>query len=196
MAGIDIGWIGIVGGTDTGDDVEQKLTTTFQNIEDELNLLDDKSKHGLLLTAFSLSDQVPTGLGDANKIQIEFGAAQSIPALSLDVLGNITFNEAGVYTIRFEAHYGRAGSTGASLLAFRFLLNGVQGHSPQVAKIDSADVLVAWADSYTIEVAVNDVISMEVMRVLGSDNSGGLYQTDTTEWGVARSATIHIHKVG
>jgi hypothetical protein len=193
---IDIGWIGIVSGTDDGDAVEVKLNDTFQNIEDELNTLEIKSKHGLLLSAFSLASQSPAGLGEANKIQVEFGVAQSTANVSIDVNGNLTFHVAGTYNIRFEAHFGREGSTGASLLAFRVLLNDVQYGNPQVAKIDNADHIQPWADSYTIEAAVNDVMKGELMRVLGSDDSGGLIQTDTTEWGIARSASLQIHKVG
>lgn len=193
---VDIGWTGIVTGTDNGDAVETKLTNTFQNIEDNLNALFTLSEHGLLLAASSSANQLPAGLGAANAIQVEFGAAQSTTEVSVDVNGNITFHEAGTYSIRFAAHFGRAGATGASLLAFRALLNDVQYGDPQVSKLDNADVLLAWADLYTIQANANDVMKGELMRVLGSNDSGGLYATDTAEWGTAKSASIQIYKVG
>lgn len=193
---IDIGWAGIINDSDTGEIVEQKLTNTFQNIENELNILDVKSKHGLLLNAFSAVNQEPTGLGAANAIQIEFGAAQSTPDVSIDALGTVTFHTAGTYTIRFEAHFGRTGSTGASLLAFRAVLNDVQYSNPQVSKLSDADVLLAWADIYTVTVGIGDTMKGFLMRVIGSNDSGGLFTTDTVEWGTAMSASLQVHKVG
>jgi len=193
---IDIGWTGIISGTDNGDAVETKLTNTFQEIEDTLNALFNLAEHGILLATSSSSNQLPTGLGAANSIQVEFGAAQSTTEVSVDVNGNVTFHEAGTYSIRFAAHFGRTGGTGTSLLAFRALLNDVQYGDPQMSKLDNADMLLAWADIYTIQANVNDVMKGELMRVLGSNDSGGLYATDTTEWGTAKSASIQIHKVG
>jgi len=193
---IDIGWIGIVSGTDNGDAVENKLTETFQNIEDELNILNEKVEHGLLLSAFSTVTQEPSGLGATNAIKVSFGNAQSTDEVSVDVNGNVTFHEAGAYQIRFEAHFGRTGTFSESLLAFRVLKNNVQQGNPQVSKLDDGDVLLAWSDTYNITAAANDVMHGEIMRVLGSHNSGGLYATDTQEWGTAASASINIHKVG
>lgn len=193
---IDIGWMGIVSGTDTGDDVEQKLNDTFQSVEDNLNALFVLAEHGLLLASSSSVNQLPTGLGDANAIQVSFGAGASTSDVTVDASGNVTFLTAGTYSIRFAAHFGREGGTGASLLAFRALLNDVQYGDPQVSKLDNADVLLAWADIYTIQAQVNDVMKGELMRVLGSNDSGGLYATDTSEWGTAKSASLQIYKVG
>lgn len=192
---IDIGWTGIVSGVDNGDVVENKLTTTFQNIEDELNLLQDAGKHPLILTAVDATNQLPAGLGVANAIKIKFGAGVATADVTVDALGNVTFNNAGTYIINFIAHFGRSGSTGASLLAFRMLLNGVQVNKPQVSKIDNADVLHAWSSSHVVIAGVNDVLHGELMRVDGYDNSGGLYATDIGAWGVSSSAELHIHKV-
>lgn len=193
---LDIGWTGIVSGTDTGDTVETKLTDTFEAIEDALNNLLSLVEHGLILAASSANNQLPAGLGDANAIQVEFGAAQSTTDASIDALGNVTFHTAGTYSIRFGAHFGRTGGIGTSLLAFRTLLNDVQVGDPQVSKLDDDDVLLAWSDTYTVQVLPNDVMKGELMRVLGSNDSGGLYATDTTEWGTAKSASLQIYKVG
>lgn len=191
-----LGWTGITSGTDTGNVVEAKLSNAFTAAENALNDLDAKSKHALVLTAYSTADQVPAGLGVANKIKINFGSGVVTSDVSVDSSGNITFHTAGTYNLRFISHYGRSGSTGASLLAFRMLLNGVQQGNVQVAKIDNADILQPWSDTHTIQVSSSDIAYAEVMRVSGYDNSGGLYAIDTVDWGIAPSAEIDIYKVG
>lgn len=193
---IDIGWIGIVGGTDNGNSVEQKLTDTFQNIEDELNALDIKSQHSLVASSGSLTTQEPTGLGDANAIQVTFGAGQITTDVTIGADGSLTFHVNGAFNFRFAAHFGRTGASGTSLLAYRILKNGVQYGNPHVAKLADSDVLTPWADSHNITVLAGDVFTAEIMRVSGFSDFGGLYSTDTIDWGSSYSAYIAIHKVG
>ena len=80
-----------------------------------------------VLAAVDTTNQEPSGLD--SPLQVTFGAAQGTATdpVMLDALGNITFNQGGLYLFNGYANFERQGSSGGvSVTLFRALINGVQ----------------------------------------------------------------------
>jgi hypothetical protein len=136
-----------------------------------------------VLNANSIAaNQVPTGLGPVNAIQIEFGAAQFGPTdpVSIDVNGSITFNQTGLYRIKISAQIGRSGAGGVSELLVRALIGGVQAGRTVAAKLDNANVIIPYSDEAWLNIPATTVLSYELMRDSSGANSGGLVGQDVT----------------
>lgn len=156
-----------------------------------------------VLYAVSLAaDQLPTGTGDSNKINIEFGAAQftaSDPVM-IDVNGVVTFNESGLYWLKPEATLGRVGGAGESNLLFRALVNGAQTSIPTAGfliddqKIKFVYSEVTWV--YIPVAAIGTTIELQMCRDADGNDSGGLYKDTVTAsgWNASSCATLQILK--
>ena len=173
----------------------ERKTTDGENFTTWTIAVDSTPIHKNILSTFSTATQEPAGLGVANKIAVNFGTNEIVTdEVTYGVDGSITFNQAGQYTIRFTAQYGRSGSTGASILVFRYLMNAVQIGNLLVAKVDNADILDPWADTVTLDVDAGDVLTAELIRDSAGNDSGGLFPI-TTDWGTAPSAELSIYKI-
>ena len=132
-------------------------------------------------------------------IQVEFGVAQTGTHghADLAVDGTVTFNRAGKYRLSFNAHFGRLGSVGSSLLFGRFLHNGVQYGSTMHAKLDDSDVLRPYSNTFSIVVQAGDILTMEIYRDSGGSDSGGLFssQPALTGGNLSPSASLSVTKV-
>ena len=138
--------------------------------------------------------QQPSALGAA--IQVEFGAAQSTPALSLSAAGTVTCNFSGTYAFRFKLQFGRTGATGISYLMTRILKNGVQFGVTQSTRLSSSDSIIPTDSRVLIELIAGDTVSMQLIRDSLGANSGGLFQQSSSHgWGAAPSALLVASKV-
>ncbi len=139
-----------------------------------------------VLEAVSLStSQDPTGLGIANAIQVEFGAAQFTVAepVMIDVDGLVTFNAAGMYRVKSIFQFGRTGASGTSELLFRLLVDGVQlGRSVGVKLGNSDDLSYIDIDNW-FNVPANTTLTTEIMRDNSGNDSGGIFKTTPTNEG-------------
>lgn len=148
----------------------------------------------VLSGASTATTQEPTAVD--TELQVEFGPAQTFTDVSLAVDGTITFNTAGKYEVDFTAHYGRLGSTGVSLLLYRMLLDDVQYGVTMQSKVDNANVLMPYAQSFDIEVTAGQTLKMQIMRDSTGDNSGGLFAVSPTKvgWADAPTASVQVTK--
>lgn len=146
--------------------------------------------------------QNPTGLGVANSIQVEFGAAFGtvLDPVMLATDGTVTINTAGTYRIKVALQYGRTGSTGVSSVLFRVIDGlGVQlGRSVSVF-INDADSAQYFENDTWIDLPAGIELKFEVMRDAAGNNSGGLVATQPTvdggnEWDIAPSAAIRVER--
>ena len=132
-------------------------------------------------------------------IQIEFGVAQvgNHNHADLAIDGTVTFNDAGKYRIALNAHFGRSGSSGVSLLFGRFLYNGVPYGSTIHALMDDDDVLNPYSSTFTILAETGSTLSLEIYRDSGGNNSGGLFsaQPALSGWALSPTASISVTKV-
>ena len=148
-----------------------------------------------IIRGFSTAEvQQPSALGTA--IQVEFGAAQSTPALSLSAAGTITCNFSGTYAFRFKLQFGRTGADGISYLMTRILKNGAQFGVTQSTRLSSSDSIIPTDSRVLIDLIAGDTVSVQFIRDSLGANSGGLFQqTSSHGWGAAPSALLVASKV-
>lgn len=149
-----------------------------------------------IIRGFSTAaSQQPSALGTA--IQVEFGAAQSTPELSLSAAGTITCNVSGTYAFRFKLQFGRTGAGGISYLMTRILKNGAQFGVTQSTRLSSSDSIIPTDSRVLIDLMAGDTVSMQLVRDSAGVNSGGLLQqaAATSGWGAAPSALLVASKM-
>lgn len=151
-----------------------------------------------VLNASDTTDQTPSGLDSA--LQVTFGSAQGTVAdpVMVDALGNITFNESGVYLFNGYANFARGGlAGGVAVMAFRALFNGVQAGVTKVVEIKDADDMIPYDLTLPINATAGDVLTWEIMRDSSGDDYGGLYtHTLLGGWTNVPSVAVSIFKVG
>ena len=139
-----------------------------------------------MLEAVSLAtSQEPTGLGIANAIKLEFGAAQFTGGdpVMIDVNGQVTFNDTGLYRVKSIFQFGRTGASGTSEVLFRLLVDGVQlGRSVGVKLGNSDDLDYIDIDNW-FNVPAGTTLDTEIMRDNVGNDSGGVFKTTPTDEG-------------
>ena len=151
-----------------------------------------------VLNASSTVDQLPSGLDSA--LQVTFGAAQGTGSdpVMVDALGNITFNEGGIYLFHGFANFERKGSSGGTVvMAFRALLNGTQINSTKNVDMKDTDTSIPYDLTTPINATAGDVLTWEIMRDSSGVDNGGLYtHTLLGGWSNVPSTSIDIYKIG
>lgn len=184
-----------LGGITSDEAVQTKADVATTLVPYDARIAELEASHTLLLIASSTAATQEPSVVDT-PLQIEFGAAQVTTDIDISAAGAITFKTAGKYIISPFFQYGRTGATGTSFLMNRYLRNGTQEGGSLAAKIDNANTLVPWSSSIQFTAAVNDVLTIEIVRDSGGDNSGGLFSLSPTTlaWNDAPCAAIQIYK--
>lgn len=150
-----------------------------------------------VLTAFSTVIQAPSALD--TPLQVTFGGAQGSPStpVMIDALGNVTFNQSGLYLINAYGSVERVGSSGGtSVLVFRGLLNGTQVTTTKGFHLDTPGMPSPYEITVPFQVTAGDVLSFEIMRDSSGVNFGGLYpHTVLGGWSNVPSTEILIWKI-
>ena len=179
-----------------GTDVEDSSKTKNYTISSILAL----KQIGLtnVLAAVDTTNQEPSGLDSA--LQVKFGAAQKTATdpVMLDALGNITFNQGGLYLFNGYANFERQGSSGGvTVTLFRALLNGVQSGPTKGVELSGTGIMFPYELTLPIQVSAGDVLTWEIMRDSSGVNGGGLYiHTNSGPWSNVPSADVNIYKIG
>lgn len=115
-------------------------------------------------------------------LQVTFGAAANGPSdpAQIDVAGNITINQTGLYKISFYCNFGRTSGTSTSNLFLRRLVNGIQVGRSVAFVVTSTDILIPFEQSEFEVLTATDIITYEIIRDSTGDNSGGLLQGNPT----------------
>jgi hypothetical protein len=146
----------------------------------------------------STVNQEPAGLD--TPLQVTFGPAQNGPAdpVQLDALGNITFNQAGLYLFNGYANFERQGSSGGvTVTLFRLLLNGVQISPTKGVDLSGTGLMFPYELTIPINVSAGDVFTWEIMRDSSGVNAGGLYvHNNGGPWSDVPSADVFVYKIG
>lgn len=184
-------------GGSTGSEVLGQINTNTEDIADhEVRVSAIEANHALLLNCESTAaSQEPTSTD--TPIQVEYGASQAVAKVSMASNGALTFVEAGKYQININAHYGRSGASGTSYLLFRLLMDGIAFGGTLASKIDSANTLVPWSNTFIIQAQAGQVLTTELMRDSAGNDSGGLYKVAPTlaGWNDASNITLQIYEV-
>lgn len=176
-------------------------TTDIGTNTTDIGLLDDRvtaveGNHNLILSATSVAaSQEPSALD--TPLQVEFGGTQVGADVSISAAGVITFHTTGTYMINFRMQYGRSGSTGASVLLFRALVNGSQFGSTSSAIIDNADISVPWSGTRIVSATATDTLHTEIARDSAGVNFGGIIAVVPTivGWSTSPCAQLFIYKI-
>lgn len=179
-----------------GTDVEDSSKTKNFTVESILAL----KQIGLtnVLAAVDTTNQEPSGLD--SPLQVTFGAAQGTASdpVMLDALGNITFNQGGLYLFNGYANFERQGSSGGvTVTLFRALINGVQAGPTKGVELSGTGIMFPYELTLPIQVSAGDVLTWEIMRDSSGINAGGLYiHTNSGPWSNVPSADVNIYKIG
>ena len=151
-----------------------------------------------VLAASSTVDQIPSGLD--TPLQVTFGAAQGTGSdpVKVDALGNITFNEAGLYLFHGFANFERKGSSGGTaVVLFRALINGTQAGVTKNVDMKDTDTSIPYDLTLPINATAGDVLTWQIMRDSSGADYGGLYiHTNLGGWSNVPSVSVDIYKVG
>lgn len=186
----------ILGGTDP---VSQNLGDMTQGIGYPLRAVEPTTAGGsvniiaeTVLSAGSIADQTPTGLGV--ELQVEFGAAQTTTEFDLNATGDIECLVADEYQVRGKFTVGRDGAAGESQIYVRALINGAQlGDSSHVI-VDNSRIEIPFDKEFTLALSVGDILTFEIIRDTDGNDSGGLTagNPDVPGWNPSPSARILI----
>lgn len=151
-----------------------------------------------VLNTTDTDNQLPSGLD--TPLQVLFGIAQGTIAdpVMVDALGNITFNESGIYLFNGYANFERQGSSGGNaVIAFRALLNGVQAGVTKMVELKDVGTSVPYDLTLPINATAGDVLTWEIMRDSSGVDQGGLYaHTLLGGWSNVPSVSVSIYKIG
>jgi hypothetical protein len=148
-----------------------------------------------LIVSESLADQAPTAVD--TPYQINYGAGDSSPQVTVDAAGNITFLEAGDYIVSFRGTLGRIKQNATAVVFMRGLLNSAE-FPPISFVIVMPDNDVAFPVNLTFntQFQVNDVLTIEMYRDSAGENDGSLFAVipSLAGWEQAPSAAILISR--
>lgn len=139
----------------------------------------------------NFDDQNPVGLGI--DYQVLFGGVSATPEFSVDALGNITCLDADQYNVIFRLTLGREGTSQVSQLYMRILLNGVARDFPTHTILDSDRIEIPSVMGGVMDLAVSDILTLELVRDTDGANQGGLRAgVPDVAWDNSPSAQIII----
>jgi hypothetical protein len=173
-------------------------TTTFRQVTYS-DLLGLPSGSGVALSnsSFStLTSQLPTAVD--TPLQVVYGAGSVTTNVTIDNLGNITFNVAGTYEVRFNASLSRVAGAGLSILMLRGLLNTTQVSNTFGATLDNNGDVLPISKKFTVTVSPGDIFKVQVATSSAGLNVGGLYKVTATTagWTDIPSASVEVYEIG
>jgi len=167
------------------------------NFLDSAAVLGEKVLNGAFdsLTAKSLSNQVPSATD--TPLQVEFGAAQTNPDVTLTVGGRITFVTSGLYAATTVYRCGRGGASAAARLIIAYKINGNWVGSITATLLDTSDEAVSVTQTGFWNMTAGDYVDVFIIRDSSGNNDGGLYSFNPTLAGVpdVPSASTVIQKM-
>ena len=186
---------------DQTDLAEVAKTNDYDDLINKFNPTTDITIERVLEAVSLATSQEPTGLGIANAIKLEFGAAQFTGGdpVMIDVNGQVTFNDAGLYRVKSIFQFGRTGASGTSEVLFRLLVNGAQiGRSVGVKLGNSDDLDYIDIDNW-FNVPAGTTLETEIMRDNVGNDSGGVFKTTPTDegagtWGDVPCTVLRIER--
>lgn len=152
-----------------------------------------------VLHASSPSNQAPGGLDTVLQVNFGSGTGTGLDPVMVSAIGDITFNDVGVYFVNAVGYLSRVGSSGGiSSMLFRSLVDGSQVNSIGAVSLPTVGVTIPETLSFPIRITTpGTVLTFEILRDSSGANQGGLYPTSTlSSWDDAPSSAITIWKLG
>jgi len=150
------------------------------------------------LSASSTSSQNPSTTDTI--LQVEFGSAQgtSSDAVQIDAAGTVTFNQTGLYFVKFCGGFGRNTSTNDAVIVLRKLVNDTASGFVKGIQISDNQTLIPYDETFTISVtAPSTTLKFQVLRDSSGEDDGGLKEiTTSSSFANVPSASLEISKLG
>lgn len=153
--------------------------------------------YDLVLAGFSTAvGQNPSAVD--TPLQVEFGAAQVTPSVSLSDTGTLTFNQTGEYLVTLFLRFGRTSGAGTSILLNRLLYNGSQTLRTNAVALSEAAATVPFSATLLFQASAGDTLQIQIARDSAGINNGGLVRTvpTTLAWNISPSSSMVVHKLG
>lgn len=153
--------------------------------------------YDLVLSGFSTAaTQNPSAVD--TPLQVEFGAAQTTPSVSLASNGTVTFNHDGEYLVTLFLRFGRTSSTGSAIILNRLLFNDTQLLRTNATSLTDAAATIPFSATILVQAQAGDTLKMEIARDGAGINNGGLVRTNPTSlpWAISPSASLALYKLG
>ena len=152
-----------------------------------------------VLHAPSVANQAPGGLDTVLQVNFGSGTGTGSDPVMVSGLGDITFNDVGVYFVNAVGYLSRTGASGGiSVMLFRSLVDGSQVNSIGAISLPTVGVTVPETLSFPIRISTpGTVLTFEILRDSSGVDYGGLYPTTTlSAWDNAPSSALTIWKLG
>ena len=152
-----------------------------------------------VLHAPSVSNQAPGGLDTVLQVSFGSGTGTGSDPVMVSAIGDITFNDVGVYFVNAVGYLSRVGASGGiSVMLFRSLVDGSQVNSIGAISLPTVGVTVPETLSFPIRISTpGTVLTFEILRDSSGVDYGGLYPTTTlSSWADAPSSALTIWKLG
>ena len=152
-----------------------------------------------VLHAPSVANQAPGGLDTVLQVNFGSGTGTGSDPVMVSGLGDITFNDVGVYFVNAVGYLSRVGASGGiSVMLFRSLVDGSQVNSIGAISLPTVGVTVPETLSFPIRISTpGTVLTFEILRDSSGVDYGGLYPTTTlSAWDDAPSSALTIWKLG
>ncbi len=150
------------------------------------------------LSASSTSSQNPSTTDTI--LQVEFGAAQgtSSDAVQIDAAGTVTFNQTGLYFVKFCGGFGRSTNTNDAVILLRKLVNDTASGFVKGIQISDNQTLIPYDETFTISItAPSTTLKFQVLRDSSGEDDGGLKEiTTSSSFANVPSASLEISKLG
>jgi len=130
-------------------------------------------------------------------LQVEFGANQTLPDVTLSAAGLLTFNTVGDYLLTIFLRLGRTSAAGTAIIFNRLLFNGVQTLNSNSVKLNDADIVVPFSTALTVRITTpGTTFAVQIMRDSAGINNGGLFQLSPSlaGWNTSPSASLVVAK--
>lgn len=160
--------------------------------------IDEARIERLIDGASTSTTQYPSGSGNVNRLQIEFGPSinTGVDPVQLDNLGRVTVNRTGLYRIKVALQFGRSGSAGTATILFRVLVNGVQAGRSVAVDLQASSSLDYFENDTWITLPAGVELTFEIMRDPAGNDSGGLRGLPSVDgWNSSPSAAIRIERL-
>tara|TARA_R110000796_G_scaffold901_1_gene3399 strand:+ start:802 stop:1629 length:828 start_codon:yes stop_codon:yes gene_type:complete len=151
-----------------------------------------------VLHAPSTSNQSPGGLDTVLQVSFGSGTGTGVDPAMVSAIGDITFNDVGVYFVNAVGYLSRVGSSGGvSTMLFRSLVDGSQVNSIGAVSLPTVGVTIPETLSFPIRISTpGTVLTFEILRDSSGVDQGGLYPTTTiSSWDNAPSSALTIWKL-
>ena len=152
-----------------------------------------------VLHAPSVANQAPGGLDTVLQVNFGSGTGTGSDPVMVSGLGDITFNDVGVYFVNAVGYLSRVGSSGGvSTMLFRSLVDGSQVNSVGAISLSTVGITTPETLSFPIRISTpGTVLTFEILRDSSGVDQGGLYPTTTlSTWDDAPSSALTIWKLG